>query len=517
MAIIGKLLKNGIKIREALEQDFSSPIELQKNELKKLLITARNTAFGKAYRFADILKTFRSSSFDEFYDSFKSNVPMHDYQRMYADWWHEARSGKEDVSWPGKVNYFALSSGTSDASSKYIPVTTDMLKSIKRTSVRQILSLSKYDVPDELYTKGILMLGGSTNLRKNGRYFEGDLSGITASQIPFWFQHHYKPGKKIARTTNWSEKLDEITKMAPQWDIGIIVGVPAWLQLLLEKIVTHYGVDTIHDIWPNLSLFVHGGVSFEPYKRSFSSYLRRPLIYMETYLASEGFLAFQDTPDAKHMKLVLNNGIFYEFVPFNDRNFDTHGELRADAQVLKIDEVENNHEYALLISTNAGAWRYLIGDTVKIISKANAEIVITGRTKHFLSLCGEHLSLDNMNKAIELVTEELQIRINEFTVTGHSHGPTFAHHWYIGTNDQVDATLLAEAIDKTLKLLNDDYATERSHALSDVNVQILPTSLFYDWLRMNGKEGGQNKFPRVLKKEKLASWQTFIQSSLSTA
>lgn len=517
MAIIGKLLKNGIRFREALEQDFASPAELQKNELKKLLITARDTSFGKQYRFSDLLKTFRSSSLDAYYDDFKTSVPLYDYQSMHAQWWSHARDGKQDVSWPGKVNYFALSSGTSDAASKYIPITSDMLKSIRRTSVRQILSLSKYDVPDELYTKGILMLGGSTNLRKNGRYFEGDLSGITASQIPFWFQHHYKPGKKIARTTNWSEKLDEITRMAPLWDIGIIVGVPAWLQLLIEKIVTHYQVNTIHDIWPNLSLFVHGGVSFEPYKRSFSKYLARPLIYMETYLASEGFLAFQDSPDAKHMRLVLNNGIFYEFVPFNDQNFDTNGDLKVDAEILKIDEVENNQEYALLISTNAGAWRYLIGDTVKIVSKDKAEIVITGRTKHFLSLCGEHLSLDNMNKAVEMAAEELNINITEFTVAGYSYGPSFAHQWYIGTNDFVNEVELSKSIDSILKMLNDDYATERDHALSEMSVKVLPSHIFYDWLKLNGKEGGQHKFPRVLKKEKLSSWEDFINNSMVTA
>ncbi len=510
MAIIGKLLKKGIKIRESLEQDFSSPIELQKNELKKLLIAACDTQLGVQHQFADILKTFRSASLESFYDSYKEHVPIYDYDRIYDEWWYKSREGSSNIAWPGKVNYFALSSGTSGASSKYIPVTSEMLKSMQKTSVRQILTLSKYDVPDELYTKGILMLGGSTNLRKNGRYFEGDLSGITASQIPFWFQHHYKPGRKIARTTNWSEKLDEITRKAPEWDIGIIVGVPAWLQLLLEKIVTYYQLDSIHDMWPNLSLFVHGGVSFEPYKRSFTEYLGRPLHYMETYLASEGFLAFQDTPGVRHMKLVLNNGIFYEFVPFNEDNFDSNGDLKPEAEVLKIDEVENNKEYALLISTNAGAWRYLIGDTVKIISKDKAEIVITGRIKHFLSLCGEHLSLDNMNKAIEIVADQLDIQVTEFTVSGHSRGATFAHQWYVGTNDSVSEPALTVALDETLKQLNDDYATERAHALAEIKVQVLPTQVFFDWMKVQGKEGGQNKFPRVLKKEKLSSWESFL-------
>ncbi|MEM8896404.1 MAG: GH3 auxin-responsive promoter family protein, partial [Bacteroidota bacterium] len=234
------------------------------------------------------------------------------------------------------------------------------------------------------------------------------------------------------------------------------------------------------------------------------------LTYMETYLASEGFIAFQDTPNARHMKLVLNNGIFYEFVPFNDANFDSNGELRSDARVLKIDEVENNREYALLISTNAGTWRYQIGDTVKVISKENAEIIITGRIKHFLSLCGEHLSLENMNKAIELVADELNIQVTEFTVSGHSKGATFAHQWYVGTNDVVSESVLTEAVDSKLKELNDDYATERAHALAEMNVKVLPPQVFFDWMKSEGKEGGQHKFPRVLKKEKLRSWESFL-------
>ena len=510
MAIISTLLKKGIRLRESLEQEYSQPIELQKQALKKLLIASNRTAIGEKYDFSGILKSFKGGN-DQFYEKFKNSVPIYDYDKIYEEWWHRLLNGERDITWPGKVKPFALSSGTSGAASKYIPITKDMVRAIRRTGVRQILSLSKYDLPKSLFTKGILMLGGSTDLEFNGTYFSGDLSGITAGKLPIWFQRFYKPGKKISRNKNWGDKLDQIVEKAPKWDIGIIVGVPAWLQILLEKIIEKYQVAHIHEIWPNLQIFVHGGVSFEPYKKGFEKLLGKPLTYIETYLASEGFLAFQALPGRKSMRLVLNNGIFHEFVPFNDKNFDENGSIRQDAETLKIDQIEEGKDYAILISTCAGAWRYLIGDTIRFVSKEESEIIITGRTKHFLSLCGEHLSVDNMNKAVELASNEFDITIKEFTVLGEPYKNLFAHHWYIGTNDAVDAQQLGERIDVLLKELNDDYAVERRHALKKVFCEVRPSSDFYDWMRSQGKEGGQNKFPRVLKGEKAESWRVFLK------
>ncbi|MEY3645281.1 MAG: hypothetical protein RLZZ207_1979, partial [Bacteroidota bacterium] len=313
-----------------------------------------------------------------------------------------------------------------------------------------------------------------------------------------------------ARNRNWGEKLDQIVEKAPDWDIGIIVGVPAWLQLLLEKIIERYKLKTIHDIWPNLRLFVHGGVSFEPYKLGFERLLGHPITYIETYLASEGFLAYQALPDRKSMRLVLNNGIYYEFIPFNSENFDAEGNLLDSPKPLSFQKIQEGKEYALLISTCAGAWRYLIGDVIRIISKEEAEITITGRTKHFLSLCGEHLSVDNMNKAIEHASEKFSIQVKEFTVLGVPHDSLFGHHWYVGTDDVVDPKILIKLIDQQLKVLNDDYAIERKHALKKVNLTLVPTAFFYDWMRFQGKEGGQNKFPRVLKGDRAASWKKFM-------
>lgn len=450
---------------------------------------------------------------DTFYNFFKSNVPITNYEEIHHKWWKRTLDGEKDICWPGNVKFFALSSGTSGASSKYIPVTTEMHKSIQRTSVRQILTLSKYDLPEEFFGKGILTIGGSTELKYNGIYYEGDLSGITTGKLPLWFQRFSKPGKDILKKSDWNEKLSEMVLNAKDWDIGIVAGVPAWVQILIEKILSHYKLSNIHELWPNFKVYVHGGVAFESYKKGFEKLLGKELIFMETYLASEGFLAYQASPHSESMRLVLNNGMFYEFIPHNDKNFDSEGELSVNPETLKIDEIEEGQDYAILLSTNAGAWRYLIGDVIKFVSKQKVEIVIVGRTKHFLSICGEHLSNDNMNKAIQLTAEKLGIDINEFTVIGEEYDNLFAHRWYIGSNDLVDPNEVKGLIDSFLCELNDDYRVERQAAIKEVIVEILPVNRFYDWLKLNGKEGGQHKFPRVLKGDKMNSWNQFLKNN----
>lgn len=513
MAIIGSLLKRGIRFGNIVaNRKKIQPFKQQKKTLSKLLAKARYTQFGETYDFETVLSSSLFGEPREFYQKYKANVPVFDYNKIYKEWWYKLLEGEKDITWPGTVKYFALSSGTSEASSKYIPVTKAMSKSMQRASIRQILSLGRYkDLPDKLYEKGFLMLGGSTNLIEKGNHFEGDLSGINASQIPFWFKPYYKPGEKIAAEKDWALKLEEITLQAKDWDIGFIVGVPAWIQLLMEKVIDHYQLNNIHEIWPNLLVFGHGGVSFEPYKKGFERLLGKPLIYIDTYLASEGFLAYQTRPSATGMQLVLDNGIFFEFVPFNETNFNTDGDIMANPATLMIDEVEEGKEYAVLISTCAGAWRYLIGDTIKFVDKEKAEIIITGRTKHFLSMCGEHLSVDNMNKAIDLISNELGITVKEFTVAGISHESMFAHHWYIGCEEEVETTIIKNLIDSKLNELNDDYAVERRHALKDIFVTILPNKAFYGWMETKGKLGGQNKFPRVIKKNLIGDWETYLK------
>jgi hypothetical protein len=279
----------------------------------------------------------------------------------------------------------------------------------------------------------------------------------------------------------------------------------------MEKVIERYQLNNIHEIWPNLAFYVHGGVAMEPYKKGFNKLLGKPITYIETYLASEGFLAFQNRQNAKGMKLALNNNIFFEFVPFDHNNFDIDGNMVDNPQALMIHEVEQNKNYAILISTNAGTWRYLIGDTIQFVDLEKSEIIITGRTRHFLSLVGEHLSVDNMNKAINLVSEELNISIREFTVAGVPYGNFFAHHWFIATDDIVNSETLKIMIDQKLKELNDDYEVERNHALKEVFVDVLKEDTFMNFMRSKGKVGGQHKFPRVLKGKMLEDWQKFLK------
>ena len=420
--------------------------------------------------------------------------------------------GVPDVAWPGKIKYYALSSGTSDAASKYIPVTKEMLRSNTINYVRQLISLMSYEhVPRNAMTKGFLMLGGATDLQKGkAGWYAGDLSGILAKKRPFWFQTFYKPGGRIAAIKDWNQKLNEIVEHAKEWDIGYIVGVPAWCQMCMEMVIEHYKVNNIHDIWPNFSFFVHGGVAFEPYKKGFEKLLGKPIIYIENYLSSEGFIGYKHRETAKGMQLILNNNIFFEFVPFDNKNFDAAGNLVDNPEAYMVHEVEEGKDYALLMSTNAGAWRYLIGDTVRFVDKEKCEVVITGRTKHFLSLVGEHLSVENMNKAVQMVSDELNICIPEFTVAGFPYQNFFAHKWYIATNDKVDPELLRIKIDKRLGELNDDYAVERISALKEVFLEVLPEEKFMRFMEIKGKLGSQHKFPRVLKGKILEDWNHFL-------
>jgi len=493
-------------LSRALNIPESSPKRQQLKVLQKLLKRARFTEFGQKYLFDQILLSRHPGK------NFQLVVPTFTYEKIFKEWWFRALDGKCDICWPGTIKFFALSSGTSESSSKYIPITKELIRSNTLTSFRQLISLSTYnDVPKKYVGKGWLMLGGSTHLQKSATYYAGDLSGIQAKNIPFWFQGMYKPGKKIARELDWSKKLDEIVEKAPEWDIAFLVGVPAWVQLCMERVIEKYNLKNIHEIWPNLAFYVHGGVALEPYKKRLNNLLGKPITYIETYLASEGFLAYQNRQNAKGMRLVTNNNIFFEFIPFDQYNFDLDGNMIANPETLMIHEVEKNKNYAVLISTNAGTWRYLIGDTIQFVDLERCEIIITGRTKHFLSMVGEHLSVDNMNKAINLVSEELNILIGEFTVAGVHYGDFFAHHWYIGTNDPVDPKELKSLIDEKLKELNDDYEVERKHALKEVFVEVLNEDTFMNFMKAKGKVGGQHKFPRVLKGRMLEEWQKYLE------
>lgn len=504
MAAIGIILKNGLELTGRLPKQRRDPWKSQKSVLFKLLSRAELTLFGQEYGFGRILRS------PDFVEEFQATVPLSNYESMMR-WWKMSLEGEDSVTWPGKVEHFALSSGTSSGASKYIPVTRAMRKAIQRASIKQIGSLAYCDLPQSFFETGILMLGGSTNLEYNGIFYAGDLSGITTGNLPFWFQPFYKPGKEISSTKSWQEKLDVITTQAHKWDIGAIVGVPSWFQLLLERIVEYNKVSNIHEVWPNLQVFTHGGVAFEPYRKGFEPLLGKPLIYLETYLASEGFIAYQRHPDAEGMALLVRNGIFFEFVPFTPANVDSDGNIRETAEVLTLNEVKEGVDYAILLSTVSGAWRYAIGDVVRFTSVENYEIRITGRTKHFLSLVGEHLSVDNMNRAIEMLNEDLNLGIREFTVAGINSGTRFAHHWFIGAAKEISNERLTEELDKRLKLVNDDYAVERQHALHKIYADVVPHEHFMGYLKSIGREGAQIKFPRVIKEAQLESFEQYLQ------
>lgn len=493
-------------IAAALRLPPNDPRRQQLRVLKKLLRKARFTEFGQHYHFDEILLTRHPAK------KFQDMVPVHDYNKIYEEWWKKTLDGIPDVAWPGKIKYYALSSGTSEAASKYIPITRDLLRSNSINYMRQLFGLMRYEEANKwAMTKGFLMLGGATDLKKGeAGWFAGDLSGILAKKRPFWFQTFYKPGGRIAAMQDWNQKLHEIVEHAKEWDIGFIVGVPAWCQMCMEMVIEHYKVNNIHEIWPNFSFFVHGGVAFEPYKKGFEKLLGRPIVYIENYLSSEGFIGYKSREHAKGMQLILNNNIFFEFVPFNEANFDQDGNIVKGHEALMIHEVELGKEYALLMSTNAGAWRYLIGDTVKFVDLERSELVITGRTKHFLSLTGEHLSVENMNKAIEMVSEEFNISIPEYTVVGFPYENFFAHRWYVATNDKIDTEILRKRIDEHLRALNDDYATERDSALKEVFLEVLSEEKFMKFMELKGKLGSQHKFPRVMKGKMLADWEKFL-------
>ena len=513
MALLGTLFKRTLQAGKALQFNLLSPRLQQKLVLARLLRKARQTDIGRYYGFSSILDS------GHMLDEFSRRLPIHDYNAINDRWWKRYHEGKANITWPGKIKYFALSSGTSEAASKYIPVSGDMIKSMRRTSIKQMLILSRFNFPSELFEKGILMLGGSANLQHSGHYYFGDLSGINTSKIPLWFTPFFKPGDRISRIRDWDQKIEEIALQAKNWDIWVVSGIPSWVQLLFERIIQHHGVRTIHDIWPNLQVFAYGGVAMDPYLPAFERICARPLSYIETYLASEGFLAYDTriAPERKGMRLSLNNGIYYEFIPFDEEHFDEDGQVRPQAQALPLDQVEAHKDYALLITTCSGAWRYLIGDTIRFECLQNIEIKITGRIKHFLSLCGEHLSMENINEGCLKLAHDEDLTLGECAVMGLSTNGGYGHRWYLSVAKEQVAQARERQVDLLLKLdailrgLNDDYDVERRHALRIMEIVILSEEVPLQWMNTLNKMGGQNKFPRVLKGKYAESWLAFVQ------
>ncbi|MCU0416146.1 MAG: GH3 auxin-responsive promoter family protein [Cytophagaceae bacterium] len=511
------LVVSTLKISQKVPQIKVKPTQLQYWQLLRLLSAAMYTDFGKRYKFKRIIQQGIYHP-ERLFEQFASQVPIHTYETIHSEWWKRQQEGESSVTWPGKIFYYAMSSGTSDASSKYLPLSKSMLSSNKKAGVSVIKSLVHFPISKKCLGKDILILSGSTTLSEQSDYAAGDLSGIQSSMMPLWFQPWVKPGMDIRALNDWNDKMELIVQQAPSWDIGFIVGVPSWFQLLFQKIIERYNLTTIHDIWPNLEVFVHGGVSMDTYRNSFDKQFSKPVQYIETYLASEGFIALQRTPQDKGMRLLLNQGIYYEFVPFTSEYFNADGEIICTQGIKNITQVELGIEYALLLTTNSGAWRYIIGDTIEFINLRTNEIRITGRVKHFISLCGEHTGIDNFNQTIDFLYHNFGLSVQEFTVVGRVEGKRMWHHWYLGLDENSTArtTLqeLASNMDTYMCSINDDYRTERSsNVLLPLDVTVLPKETFYQWMEQEGKLGGQHKFPRVLKGKSLQSWNTFLQSS----
>lgn len=505
MGLLGGVIKKAIDFSGAIRKE-PTPYKAQKTVLLQLLKKARLTAFGLHYKFSDVLASPDPVA------AFQQMVPVYDYDALHNEWWHYLLKGHQNITWPGGQNYFALSSGTT-SNKKYIPVTADMIKAIKKSGMQQVLSLKNFDLPNDFFQKQILMLGSSTSLGEEIDHFEGEISGISAANIPGWFNKFYKPGPEIASIENWDEKVKRIAEEAPSWDIGSISGIPSWVELMLKEIISYNHLNNIHDIWPNLQVYTSGGVAFEPYRKSMEKLLARPLIYIDTYLASEGYLATQKRPGTNSMALIINNGVFFEFVPFREENIDEEGRVKQEAEVLTLERAVEGEEYVLLISTVAGAWRYMIGDTVIITDKARSEIKISGRTKHYLNVVGEQLSVDKMNMAIEKLEEKCDVGVKEFVASTVSEGEGFIMKWIIGTDKEIDTKEAAGIIDTELCNNNKNYAVARTKALKGVQVEAIPVEKFYNWSEEFKKLGGQAKIPRVMKEEEFAEFRAYVQKS----
>ncbi len=508
MAILGSIIKKAIDLRGVIVSE-KSPVESQREVLKNLLEKASDTAFGKYYGFSKILEA------EDIQKAFSENVPYFDYHEMETEWWSKTHEGLVDISWPGKPSYFARSSGTTGKSSKRIPVTDEMIEAIRTTGIKQIGALKNFDIPSDFYEKEIMMLGSSTNLEKHDQFLEGEISGISASNIPFWFRGFYKPGEEIAQMEDWDEKVETIAKRAREWDIGALSGIPSWMELMLKKVMEYHDAKNIHEIWPNLQVYTSGGVAFQPYEKSFKQLLAHPIIVIDTYLASEGFLAFQNRPDTIAMKLVTDSGIYFEFVPFKPKYINDDGSLLRDVPALTLAEVEPDVDYVLIISTVSGAWRYLIGDTIAFTDVEKAEIKITGRTKFFLNVVGSQLSVNKMEVALREMEEKFDIKIPEFTLAAVKIDDEFYHHWYLGTETKINSEEIANALDNSLKEANKNYEVARSKALKGVKVTTINPNIFHEWSAKNKKKGGQVKMEKVMDEEKFAVWETFVKSQKS--
>jgi hypothetical protein len=477
-----------------IEYFKENPHEAQNNLLFELLDTARNTEWGKKYSFGSIknIKTFQE------------RVPLQDYDDV-KPYIERLRKGEKNLLWPTEIKWFAKSSGTTSDKSKFIPVSNEALDDCHFKGGKDMLSLYCNFRPDtEIFTGKGLVMGGSHSVSEfNSRSYFGDISAILVQNFPFWAELLRTPDLSIALMGEWEVKLDKIARATITENVTNLSGVPSWNLVLLKKVIEITGRKNILEVWPNLELFIHGGISFVPYREQFKKLIpSEQMWYMETYNASEGFFGIQDQPHSDEMLLMLDYGIFYEFIPL-DQLGNKH------PKTLTIEEVETDTNYALVISTNAGLWRYMIGDTIQFTSIKPYRIQISGRTKSFINAFGEEVIIDNAEKALAAACQETGAVIGEYTAA-----PVFlednnsASHEYL-IEFEVEPDNLENfvvVLDKHLQHVNSDYEAKRTAdiMLKKPKVKSLPQGTFYNWLKSKGKIGGQNKVPRLFNGRKYA-------------
>lgn len=486
MAIINTVLSLFSQKRLAqIERFKAEPLHTQRQCLQELLAEAAGTEYGKKYDFASILTT----------EQYRERLPVVHYEDI-AGYVKRMMEGENNLLWHEEVRWFAKSSGTTDAKSKFIPVSPSGLEECHFRGGRDAIAVFNHLYPDSGSFSGkTLALGGSSEVSKtnnNCRY--GDLSAIMISNTPFWANRMKTPDSSIMLMSNWDEKIEKICETTIKEDVRCLAGVPSWFLTVINKILEKTGKSNLHEVWPNLELFIHGGISFTPYREQYRRLLPNPKMkYMETYNASEGFFGLQDDPADTSMLLMLDYGVYYEFMPTSELG-------KAHPRTLLLEEVEKGVNYALIITTNSGLWRYMIGDTIQFTSLKPYKFKITGRTKLFINAFGEEVIIDNATEALNYACRETGAEVYEFTAAPifMEEGKRGAHEWLVEfKTPPADPEAFADLLDSQLQRLNSDYEAKRMLSLERLHLRLARPGLFNDWLKSKGKLGGQHKVPRL--------------------
>lgn len=469
-----------------IELFLKYPNEVQEELLMNLLRTAEATTVGKTYGFESI-KSYRA---------FSERIPVSTYEDLEG-MIERTRRGEQNLFWSSPVKWFAKSSGTTNAKSKFIPVSYEALENCHYKAGKDLLCLYLNNNEDsQLFTGKSLRLGGSKQVYEQNNTYFGDLSAILIENMPFWAEFSSTPSNKTSLMGDWEIKLNAIIQETLPENVTSFAGVPSWMMVLLNKILIDTGKKDITEIWPNVEVYFHGGVAFDPYREQYKKlFPKADFQYYEIYNASEGFFAIQDRNDSSDLLLMLDYGIFYEFIPM-----DTYG--TPQQRVIPLWEVEAGVNYAIIITTNSGLWRYQIGDTVRFTSVDPFRIRVTGRTKHHINVFGEELIIENADQAIAKACQVTGTEMVDYTVApifmdGREKG---AHEWMIEFRDNPEnIDLFRKVLDETLQSLNSDYEAKRHNnmTLNPPVINIAPGHLFYDWLKKQDKLGGQHKIPRL--------------------